>query len=60
MLFLYQMQKVTPIARNTHSLVSDQVMFNLGTTVILRDPVDLKRIARAVHLGLQFGSTGFP
>lgn len=33
------------LAQYTHSLVSDQVMFNGGAAVILLDPVDLKTIA---------------
>lgn len=33
------------VAQYTHSLVSDQVVFDGGAAVILLDPVDLKTIA---------------
>lgn len=51
-----QSSKVAPwcylLAQYTHSLVSDQVMFNGGTAVVLLDPVDLKRVAPVLDLDL--------
>lgn len=50
-----QDSKVVPsylLAQYTHSLVSDQVMFNGGSAIILLDPVDLKRIAPVLDLDL--------
>lgn len=46
--------KVVPsylLAQHTHSLVSDQVMFNGGTAIVLLDPVDLNTIAHLLDLG---------
>lgn len=54
--------KVVPsdlLAQHTHSLVSDQVMFDGGTTIILFDPVDLNGIAHVLDLEFKYGSTGF-
>lgn len=48
------------LALYTHSLVSDQVMFNGGATIVLLDPVDLQTIAPVVDLDFNFGGTGFP
>lgn len=48
------------LARDTHSLVSDQVVLNGGTAVVLLDPVDLKSIAPSLDLDYQFGGSGFP
>lgn len=48
-----QNSKVAPsylLAHYTHSLVSDQVMNDGGTTIVLLDPVDLKRIAPVLDL----------
>lgn len=48
------------LALYTHSLVSDQVMFYGGATIVLLDPVDLQTIALVVDLDFYFGGTGFP
>lgn len=48
-----QNSKVVPshlLADHTHSLVSDQVMFNGGSAIVLLDPVDLKTIAPVLDL----------
>lgn len=45
--------KVVPsylLAHNTHSLVSDQVMLNGRTTIVLLDPVDLQSVAPVLDL----------
>lgn len=58
-----QNSKVVPsylLAQYTHSLVSDQVMYNGGTAIVLLDPVDLNTIAQLLDLGFWFWGTGFP
>lgn len=44
----------------THGFVSDQVVLDGGTTVVLLDPVDFVAVAPVVESGFQLGGAWFP